>query len=110
MVEVREYLDAHGHSPFAKWFEILNAPAAAKITTAMVRIEQSNFSNTKGVGAGVFECRIDFGPGYRIYFGKDGEIVVILLGGGIKKRQDEDIKAAQRRWADYKRRKIEEMQ
>jgi putative addiction module killer protein len=109
MVTIREYLDAQGRSPFAKWFEILNAPAAAKVTTTLVRIEQGNFSNTKGVGAGVFECRIDFGPGYRIYFGKDGEIIVILLSGGTKKRQDEDIQAAQRRWTDYKRRKTEEM-
>ena len=109
MVTVQEYLDAQGRSPFAKWFEDLNAPAAAKITTALVRIEQGNFSNTKVVGAGVFECRIDFGPGYRIYFGKDGEIIVILLGGGTKKRQNEDIQAAQRRWIDYKRRKTEEM-
>jgi putative addiction module killer protein len=108
MVAIREYLDAQGRSPFAKWFEILNASAAAKVTTALVRIEQGNFSNTKGVGAGVFECLIDFGPGYRIYFGKDGEIIVILLGGGTKKRQDEDIQAAQRHWTDYKKRKTEE--
>jgi putative addiction module killer protein len=109
MVTIREYLDTQGRSPFAKWFEDLNAPAAAKVTTVLVRIEQGNFSNTKGVGAGVFECRIDFGPGYRIYFGKDGDVIVILLGGGIKKRQDENIQAAQRRWTDYKKRKIEEI-
>jgi putative addiction module killer protein len=109
MVTIREYLDAQGRSPFAKWFEDLNAPAAVKVTTALVRIEQGNFSNTKGVGAGVFECRIDFGPGYRIYFGKDGDVIVILLGGGIKKRQKENIQAAQRLWTDFKKRKTEEM-
>jgi putative addiction module killer protein len=109
MVTIREYLDAQGRSPFARWFEDLNAPAATKVTTALVRIEQGNFSNTKGVGAGVFECRIDFGPGYRIYFGKDGDVIVILLAGGTKKRQDEDIQAAQRRWTDYKKRKAEEI-
>jgi len=64
-----------------------------------------NFSNVKGVGAGVYECRLDFGPGYRIYFGKDGETVVILLGGGTKKRQRRDIDDAIARWQDYKRRK-----
>lgn len=85
MIAIREYIDERGRSPFARWFNALNSPAAAKVTTALVRIEQSNFSTTKGVGAGVFECRINFGPGYRIYFGKDGETVVILLGGGKKK-------------------------
>ena len=66
---------------------------------------QGNFSNVKGVGEGILERRIDFGPGYRIYFGKDGETVVILLGGSTKQRQREAIAAAQARWADYKRRK-----
>jgi putative addiction module killer protein len=59
----------------------------------------------KGVGAGVSESRIDFGPGYRIYFGKDGERIVILLGGGTKKRQQKDINDAIARWQDYKKRK-----
>ena len=59
----------------------------------------------KGVGSGVFERKIDFGPGYRVYFGKDGETVVILLGGSGKQRQREAIVAAQERWVDYKRRK-----
>ncbi len=75
------------------------------MTVALTRIEQGNFSTVKGVGAGVFECRIAFGPRYRVYFGKDGETLVILLAGGTKKRQQEDIAAAQARWKDYKRRK-----
>lgn len=62
----------------------------------------------KGVGAGVFEYRVDFGPGYRVYFGKDADAVVILLCGGTKKRQDRDIATAHDRWIDYKRRKAEE--
>jgi putative addiction module killer protein len=64
-----------------------------------------NFSNVKGVGAGVFECRINFGPGYRVYFGTDGEEIVILLGGGTKQRQQNDIQLALGRWEDYKQRK-----
>lgn len=72
------------------------------------RLELGNFSNVKGVGGGVFEYRVDFGPGYRIYFGKDGESIVILLGGGTKKRQDRDIASAHERWADYKKRKTQE--
>lgn len=108
MVMVREYLDPSGQSPFGRWFAGLNAPAAAKVTTALVRIELGNFSNTKGVGAGIHEYRIDFGPGYRIYFGKDGDTIVILLGGGTKKRQPKDILAAHECWNDYKERKAEE--
>jgi putative addiction module killer protein len=59
----------------------------------------------KGVGGGVFELRVDFGPDYRVYFGKDGSEIVILLGGGTKKRQDRDINTAQANWLSYKRRK-----
>ena len=72
------------------------------------QLELGNVSNVKGVGAGVFEYRIDFGPGYRVYVGKDGDAVVILLCGGTKKRQDRDIARARERWVDYKRRKAEE--
>lgn len=107
MIEIREYIDREGGKPFAKWFSRLSAPAAAKVVTALVRMEQGNLSNTKSVGAGVFECRIDFGPGYRIYFGKDGETLVILLGGGIKKRQQKDIQVARKIWKEYKQRKRE---
>ena len=105
MTEAREYLDAKGISPYAKWFDRLNATAAVKVATAVHRMEQGNFSNVKGVGAGVYEYRIDFGPGYRIYFGKDGDRLVILLAGGTKKRQDADVTAAKEHWRDYKRRK-----
>ena len=96
MIEVREYLDAEGNSPYAKWFDRLNVAAAVKVTTAIHRMEQGNFSNVKGVGAGVFEYQINFGPGYRIYFGKDGDRLVILLAGGTKKRQDAYIAAARK--------------
>jgi putative addiction module killer protein len=105
MVEVREYLDTAGHSPFAIWTDRLNREAAAKVAAALARIQQGNFSSAKGVGSGVHEYRIDFGPGYRIYFGKDGDVLVILLGGGTKKRQQEDINTALARWQDYKQRK-----
>jgi putative addiction module killer protein len=108
MIEVREYLAAEGHSPYAKWFNRLNAPAAAKVSTAMHRLEQGNFSSVSGVGSGVYEYRIDSGPGYRIYFGKDGNELVILLLAGIKKSQDMDIKAAKGHWRDYQRRKRQE--
>ncbi len=107
MLQVVEYLSSAGGSPFRGWFDELDAQAAAKVRVSLQRIEQGNRSNTKGVGAGVLEYRIDFGPGYRIYFGRDGEHLVILLAGGTKKRQQNDIETAQSRWADYKRRKKE---
>ncbi len=68
-------------------------------------LERGNFSAVKGVGAGLFELRMDFGPGYRIYFGKDGEALVILLGGGTKQRQQRDIDAAHLLWQLYKQSK-----
>lgn len=105
MFELRGYVDERGEKRFAIWFESLDPIAAAKVTIALTRIEQGNLSNVKGVGAGVFEYKIDFGPGYRIYFGKDGERLVILIGGGTKKRQDNDIAAAKQCWMNYKRRK-----
>lgn len=83
----------------------MNAIAAAKVATALYRLEQGNFSRIEGLGRGVFECKINFGPGYRVYFGKDGETLIILLGGGSKKRQQADITAALACWEDYKRRK-----
>lgn len=79
--------------------------AAVKITTAITRMSLGNFSNAKGVGEGVLEHRIDYGPGYRIYFGKVGDRLVILVAGGTKKRQQADIKTAQARWAEYRKRK-----
>jgi len=103
MFEIRYYVTASGKSPFAEWFAELDAAASAKIVRALARLEQGNFSNVKGVGEGVFEYRIDFGAGYRIYFGKDGETVVVLLTGGTKKRQQRDIDAAHICWQDYKR-------
>lgn len=102
---IEEYLDGKGESPFADWFGRLDAIAAAKVTVALSRIERGAVSNVKGVGEGVLEFRIDFGPGYRIYFGRDGDRLVILLAGGTKRRQDDDITAAKARWNDYKARK-----
>jgi putative addiction module killer protein len=105
LTAVQYYLETTGRSPFAEWFDGLPNPAGAKVAVALKRIELGNLSNTKSVGGGVLECRIDFGPGYRVYFGRDGVALVILLGGGTKQRQQRDIEAAQIRWTDYKRRK-----
>jgi putative addiction module killer protein len=76
-----------------------------KVTTALERIAQGNLSNVKALGAGVSEYKIDFGPGYRLYSGKDGDRFVILVAGGSKKGQSDDIETAKANWADYKKRK-----
>lgn len=104
-VRVLEYLDRSGRSPWRRWFNDLDAIAAAKVGTALYRLGEGNFSTVEGVGGGVFEAKINFGPGYRIYFGKDGETIVVLLGGSTKKRQSTAIGAAHEAWVDYKRRK-----
>jgi putative addiction module killer protein len=104
-IDIREYHERGDRSPFRDWFDRLNSEAAQKVTTALYRVGLGNFSSVKGVGGGVHECRINFGPGYRVYFGKDDDRVVILLGGGAKQRQQNDIRLALERWEDYKERK-----
>ena len=104
-MDIREYESEAGRSPFGEWFEDLDVMAAARVTTAVTRLGLGNSSQVKGVGSGTFELKIDFGPGYRVYFAKDGEHVVILLGGGTKQRQQNDISLAIGRWEDYKQRK-----
>jgi putative addiction module killer protein len=105
---ILEYLDPAGRSPFGDWFDELDATAAAKVTIALARMAQGNHSNAKSVGEDVLEYRIDFGPGYRLYFRRDGRTLLILLGGGTKQRQQRDIEDARRRWADYRQRKQRE--
>ena len=104
MIELRFYVLEDGSSPFEEWFAELDGVAAAKVTVALARLEQGNFSSAKPVGGGVIEYRIDWGPGIRVYFGREGDQMIILLAGGSKRRQQKDIESAKRRWADYLRR------
>jgi putative addiction module killer protein len=106
-VELVEYVNRGGISPFGSWFNALPPQPAAKIVAALAKLEQGNLSNAKSVGSGVSEYRIDSGPGYRIYFGRDGDTLIILLAGGTKRRQQKDIEAAHERWSAYKARKKE---
>ena len=106
VIEVCEYLDRSGRSPFGNWFDQLEPTAAARVAVALTRIGLGNTSNVKSVGAGVVEYRIDYGPGYRIYFGRDGGTLVILLAGGSKKGHPKDVRDAKARWSDYKERKL----
>ena len=105
MINIVEYENEAGGHPYSKWFASLNVQAALKVRTAVARMENGNFSNVKALGQGVSEYKLDFGPGYRVYFGKDGDKIVVLLGGGTKKRQSSDIATAQELWRLYKQRK-----
>jgi putative addiction module killer protein len=101
---VVELLLEDGSSPYADWFATLDPVAAAKITVAKVRIAQGNLSNVdwfRGIG----EYKIDWGPGYRVYLARDGKTVIVLLGGGTKKRQQKNIDRAVKLLESYKRRK-----
>ena len=104
-MKLLEYQAADGRSPFGDWFDALDANAAAKIVVSLNKLAQGNLSQLKSVGGGVMEQRIDWGPGYRIYLGRDGKALILLLTGGTKHRQQRDIENAQDFWRDYKKRK-----
>ncbi len=106
LFEIREYIEA-GKSPFAEWFDDLDSATAARVDRYIRRLESGNFGAAKVLGEGVSELRLDFGPGYRVYFGRDGKTLIILLGGGSKRRQDADIAAAIARWKRYQQAKKE---
>lgn len=105
MPDVLQFETSAGECPFADWVLGLEVRAQLKVRTAIARMEAGNRGDVKPLGQGVSERRIDYGPGYRIYFGQDGEQLVILLVGGTKKRQQRDIEEAKAFWADYKARK-----
>ncbi|HLH95312.1 MAG TPA: type II toxin-antitoxin system RelE/ParE family toxin [Xanthobacteraceae bacterium] len=106
MIEIVECLNEQGRSPYQDWFFSLDSQAAALVTVAIERLADGNTSRVKGIGEGAQEVRIDRGPGYRVYFGWDGKTLVVLLGGGTKRRQQRDIAAALALWRAYKARKV----
>ena len=101
---MEEYIRPDGSSPCAEWFDSLDAQAAAKVATAKLRMELGNTSNVKWF-AGIGEYVIDWGPGYRIYLAKDGELLIVLFGDGTKRRQQSDIDWAKALHAECKARK-----
>jgi len=100
--EIREYTE-NGRSPFRVWFDDLPEVTADRVNMYIRRLEAGNFGAAKPLQDGVFEVRMDFGPGYRVYYGREGRTLIVLLGGGSKRRQDADIAAAVARWKRYKR-------
>ena len=102
---VLHYVAPDGRAPFEVWFEELDRVEAAKVVLALGRLAAGNFSNVKPVGTGVLELRVHYGPGCRVYFGRDGERIIVLVGGGTKQRQERDIDSAKDAWRDYRTRR-----
>jgi len=100
-VTVREYETAEGKIPFRDWLATLDRATRARVQARVVRFETGNLGDHRGVGGGVQEARVMFGPGYRIYFGQDGARLVLLLVGGSKGSQAKDVRRAQQYWRDY---------
>jgi putative addiction module killer protein len=108
MLVVREYIDGRGHNHYREWVSKLDPSIRARIDKFVFRLGEGNFSAVKPEGAGVSALRLDFGPGYRVYFGQDGPRLVILLAGGSKARQSDDIQQARQLWSEYKKLKKED--
>ncbi|MBR8833591.1 MAG: type II toxin-antitoxin system RelE/ParE family toxin [Stigonema ocellatum SAG 48.90 = DSM 106950] len=103
--EIRNYLTEDGKNPFDEWLDALqDRRGKAKIRARLDRVEDGNLGDYKSVGEGVFELRIDHGSGYRIYFGSEGSKIIILLCGGDKSTQSQDICRAKEYWEDYRSR------
>ncbi len=89
--------------PFEEWyFSIRDRSTRIRIQTRLDRLVLGNFGDAKSVGQGIQELRLQFGPGYRVYFAKIGDTIVILLGGGDKSSQEKDIEQAKQLWRKYK--------
>lgn len=104
--QVIEYIDENGRSPFRGWILSLNdMQVRAKIRIRVNRLRLGNFGDCRFLGNGVYELKMDFGPGYRIYWGRESDVVIVLLCGGDKKTQKKDIAKAKKLWQDYARRR-----
>jgi len=105
LILVQEYVDAADRNEYRDWFNRIDVHLAVRVTTIVERIAAGHKAALAPVGEGVSEYKNDTGPGLRIYFGKDGDQLVILLGGGTKRTQSKDIEAAKLLWREYKARK-----
>src|SRR5438045_3447802 len=100
-LRVRQYITAYGRQPFREWLDSLDASVRARIQVRVLRFEEGNLGDHKSVGGGVWEARLPFGSGYRVYFGRDGDELILLLVGGDKTSQRRDIELAKRYWGEY---------
>ncbi|MBF0481572.1 MAG: type II toxin-antitoxin system RelE/ParE family toxin [Desulfovibrionaceae bacterium] len=105
---VSQYLKTGGRGPFREWLLALrDVKARAKIRARLARARAGNIGDSKALGGGIYEMRVDFGPGYRVYFGQGGAESIVLLCGGDKSEQERDVETAREYWADYLERKNE---
>ena len=103
-IEVREYLAANGKAPFSQWLSSLHdRKTRVRILMRLNRVRLGNFGDCKSIGEGLFELRMTFGPGYRVYFARAGKEIILLLGGGDKNTQSKDIENAKAAWADFQK-------
>lgn len=98
---IKEYQSDSGRIPFRDWLNKLDPSMRARIQARIFRFESGNLGDHKNLGGGIWEARLDFGPGYRLYFGKDGSAIVLLLLGGNKQSQSSDMRRARIFWSDY---------
>jgi putative addiction module killer protein len=98
---VREYVTRDGRCPFREWLRGLDRTFTQRIQARVLRFELGNLGDSKALGGGVHEARFDFGPGFRLYFGREGETIVLLLCGGDKSTQSKDIDRARVFWKEY---------
>ncbi|MEI6757904.1 MAG: type II toxin-antitoxin system RelE/ParE family toxin [Chlorobium sp.] len=101
-VEVFEYVDQNGNCPFRDWFDSLDSVPAARAAVYLERVVQGNYLNVAPIGSALSEIKLDFGPGYRIYFGKEDDFILLLLGGSSKKDQKKAIERAKKLWEEHK--------
>ncbi|MEG4941507.1 type II toxin-antitoxin system RelE/ParE family toxin [Microcoleus sp. F4-D5] len=103
--EIRRYTTPEGTAPFTEWLDSLrDRNVRVRIKSRLDRVEQGNLGDFKSVGQGVFELRINYGPGYRLYFGQVGLTIVVILIAGDKSTQEQDIRQAIEYWTDYEKR------
>lgn len=100
--KVLEYVDQNGNCPFRDWFNSLDPVTAARAATYVERVVQGNHSNVSPIGSGLSEIKLNYGPGYRIYYGKEKDYILILLGGSSKKGQQRAIDRAKKLWQEHK--------
>lgn len=98
---IREYVKRNGRSPFREWLDSLDKLIRARVQGRVARFETGNLGDFKQLGAGIFEARLDVGPGYRIYVARDGQVIILLLCGGDKSTQTRDIERAKVYWKEY---------
>jgi putative addiction module killer protein len=104
-IEVLQYVTSDGRCPFEEWFDELDPDAAARVSTAIARMAAGNPGDSKSLGKGLWERRLDFDGGYRLYFVRDGRTLVVLLIGGTKRRQKADISEAYKLLSEYQSRR-----